>query len=201
MKRSQRMTISVSKSSPRRQFLKHSFLWGCGISLANCQSQSNESMDFAPACPPVKILPEASDYFVFTKNGTDYQTLVAKATMTDLEGDCTKPHDKQSFVIRLAIHMKITSGPANPSKNLLFPWFIAVMHGRRLVSKHIFYHMVTLDNAALPRETTTNITNVTLPAPLRNRMTPYKFLIGFQLSAQQLFYNRQHLPKALWQQD
>lgn len=171
---------------------------GLMTALAGCGGGESSSMDFAPACPITHIPSEAADYYLYKGNGTDFRDLVARASIVKLEGECLAGGPKD-LKTRVVLRITVERGPASTTEALSMPWFIAVLHGDRIVNKHIFRHTITFPPNLATFDTTTKVITVDLPIPPRNVDSDYRFEVGFQLSPKQLEYNQTHLKRATYQ--
>ncbi len=171
---------------------------GLLTALTGCGGGEAASMEFAPACPITHIPSEAADYYLYKGKGTDYRDLVARASIVKLEGDCSAGGPKD-LKTRVVLHITVERGPASTTEALSMPWFIAVLHGDRIVNKHIFRHTVNFPANLATFNTMTKIITIDLPIPPRNVDSDYRFEVGFQLSKSQLDYNQTHLKRATYQ--
>ncbi|GAN71121.1 hypothetical protein [Acetobacter syzygii] len=170
---------------------------GLTMALTGCGGGESASMDFAPACPITHIPSEAADYYLYKGKTTSFSDLVARASIVKLEGDCLAGGPKD-LKTRVVLHITVERGPASSTEVLNIPWFIAVLHGDRIVNKHIFRHSVTFPANLATFDTTTKVITIDLPIPPRNVDSDYRFEVGFQLSPSQLEYNQQHLKRATY---
>ncbi|MCP1242376.1 hypothetical protein GOB86_07230 [Acetobacter lambici] len=171
---------------------------GLLTALTDCGGGESASMEFAPACPITHIPSEAADYYLYKGKSTDYRDLVARASIVKLEGDCLAGGPKD-LKTRVVLHITVERGPASTTEALSMPWFIAVLHGDRIVNKHIFRHTITFPANLATFDTTTKLITIDLPIPPRNVDSDYRFEVGFQLSRSQLEYNQTHLKRATYQ--
>ncbi|NHO38982.1 hypothetical protein GOB80_04640 [Acetobacter ghanensis] len=166
--------------------------------LAGCGGGESSSTDFAPACPITHIPSEAADYYLYKGNSTNFRDLVARASIVKLEGDCSAGGPKD-LKTRVVLHITVERGPASSTDTLTLPWFIAVLHGDRIVNKHVFRHTITFPPNLATFDTTSKVITIDLPIPPRNVDSDYRFEVGFQLNKNQLGYNQAHLKPAAYQ--
>jgi hypothetical protein len=170
---------------------------GLLTTLAACSGGESASMEFAPACPVTHIPSEAGDYYLYNGKGTGFGDLVARASIVKLEGECSAGGPKD-LKTRVVLHITVERGPASSTETLNIPWFIAVLHGDRIVNKHIFRHTVTFPANLATFDTTSKVVTIDLPIPPRNVDSDYRFEVGFQLSPRQLEYNQTHLKQTTY---
>ncbi|MBS0966411.1 hypothetical protein JK165_09975 [Acetobacter okinawensis] len=171
---------------------------GLMTALTGCGGGETTSTEFAPACPVTHIPSEAADYYLYNGKGTSFGDLIARASIVKLEGECSAGGPKD-LKTRVALHITVERGPASTTETLNIPWFIAVLHGDRIVNKHIFRHTVTFPANLATFDTISKIITIDLPIPPRNVDSDYRFEVGFQLSPHQLEYNQLHLKHATYQ--
>ena len=89
----------------------------------------------------------------------------------------------------------VQRGPAASYRTVTLPYFVAVLHGDQIVSKHD----LTLDATFPPNADRLALKSdpLELELPISRRMSSasYRLEVGFQLSPEQLAYNRAHMPR------
>ncbi len=173
------------------------FLWGCA---------ENVTYDFPPACPKISILPATSDYYIFENNQNSLPHLTTKASITEVTGNClddpknakNKSRKAQNLSyqdyidIKMNISLQIQRGPAAQQNSFKIPYFIATIHNGKIIDKQKITAEVNFPN---------NIDQIRLESkellfklPITNSRTAdgYELAIGFQLTPNQLDYNRHH---------
>ena len=166
--------------------------------LAGCGNQDDKSMVFPPACPITHIPSEAADYYLYANNSTNFRDLIARASITKLQGDCLAAGPKD-LKTRIVPRISVERGPASTASTLSLPWFVAVLHGDKIVNKHVFHHTLTFPPNLSNFQTDTKVVSVDLPIVPKNIDSDYRFEIGFQLDKDQLDYNKVHLKRANYQ--
>lgn len=160
------------------------------LTLAGCGDNDNTA--FAPTCPEMHIPAEVADYYNYAQKGATFDHLVTRASITQLGGMCL-PTGKKGLRTQVGVHMVVRRGPASTSDTLTLPWFVAVVHGDKIVGKHVFKQQVTFANStASVVAVDTPLVSVDLPIKPTNGLPEYRFEVGFQLTAEQLAYNREH---------
>ncbi|EGE46801.1 MULTISPECIES: hypothetical protein [Acetobacter] len=171
---------------------------GLLATLGGCGDGESKSMDFAPTCPITHIPSEAADYYLYQGKGTGFKNMIARASILQLQGDCLAAGPKD-LKTRIVLRFVIERGPAAAANTLTLPWFIAVLHGDRIVNKHVFHHTVSFPANLSTFEDDTKVITVDLPIPPKNVDSDYRFEVGFQLTKDQLEYNQVHLKRAAYQ--
>lgn len=173
------------------------FLWGCA---------AKDNYDFPPACPKVTILSSASDAYNFSNNEDDMAHLVTKASILGIDGNCIddpanesnkeKRKRRKAYTDKIDTTMnvviQVTRGPAAQERRYRIPYFITSIKNGKIVDKKNFVAVAQFPN---------NIDQVTLksdkillkvPATSDRQPDGYELFVGFQLSPEQLTFNRDH---------
>lgn len=166
----------------------------CGSSLLSGCAQSEHSA-FAPRCPPVEILSEAADYFDYAPQRLDLGGLKTHATIRSLTGNCAAG-DKKSVRTKLSMKLTVDRGPASDSTKVTVPYFVAVLHDGKIVDKKRFTTQVVFKRNQNVVPVRTAIKIIDVPAAPDIQETNYALSVGFQLTRDQLRYNKSHLPPA-----
>lgn len=187
------------------------------MGLSGCQTMSEtwqdvKSFDFGPAqtneqreaaalptqaCPQVKVVDELSSLSEFSdlSSPADYN-LVSRVNLSESASNCT--YDGQNAVVdlKLVFDSKIgAKGRAKPGDTPTFsyPFFVAVTdENSNIKAKEVFAASVTY---AAGEDQHTYYENLRQIIPVENGMegSKFKVLVGFQLSPDQLRYNRAHI--------
>lgn len=172
-------------------------LWGCAEKV---------TYDFPPACPRVSVLPATSDYFVFENNQNSLPHLITKASITEISGNCTDDPKNQKnkerkernlsyqdyIDTKINVTLQIQRGPAAQKHSFKIPYFIATIHNGEIVDKQEVIakadFLNNIDQIKLESK------NLKFKIPATDARTPdgYELAIGFQLTPNQLDYNRHH---------
>ncbi|GBQ11037.1 hypothetical protein [Swaminathania salitolerans] len=176
-----------------RQFLPILALIGAGVTLTACDQEDQSA--FAPACPSVEILGEAADFYQYDGKGLDAGSLVTHAGMGGLTGNC-EAGPKKSVRTRLSLGVTVERGPASDGRDVTLPFFVAVLHDGKIMDKKEFSIPVTFRGNQSTVSLRTPVRIIDVPAAPDIQQTNYALKIGFQLSREQLEYNRTHLRPA-----
>ncbi|BBC81327.1 hypothetical protein [Acetobacter orientalis] len=194
--------MSLDLTRPHR-FLPRFALYGLAAlglltPLAGCSEEEDASLAFAPSCPLTHIPPEAADYYQYDGKATTFPHLVTRASILKLQGDCLAGGTKD-LKTRIALRMVVTRGMAAHDGTITLPWFVAVLHGDKIVNKHIFHHTFQFPANLSSFTTDTHVITVDLPIVPKNIESDYRFEVGFQLTKEQLEYNQAHLKQPNFQ--
>ena len=161
-------------------------LSGCGPDDPNA---------FAPECVPVGILAPAADLTTYAGPSRDLDTLVTQVSIEGVSGACSDAEQGHALHTRVSVTVGVMRGPASASHHVTVPYFVALLHGQQIVSKHDLSIEAdfppNVDRLALKSDP------LELELPISRRMSSdaYRLEVGLQLTPAQLAYNRQHMPQ------
>lgn len=157
--------------------------------LAGCGSAADQ---FAPACPRPAILRDANDITRFRGERHDFLDTALTGRVTSISGDC-KRASSRSVTATVSVGMELTRGPAAAGRLADIAYFVAVSQGDRVLDKQVF----TL-RAEFPENTdrvrlSGDSVDLALPVEPGTGAESYQVTVGFQLTPQELAYNRERL--------
>lgn len=173
------------------------FLLGlAGIAaLAACTSAPPPTEAAGLACPEVSILAEAARITQWKPGaGRDLTDVIASAELVTVTGDCIFPgRDTTKVVVQFAVAMKAEAGPANPTRIVDVPYFIALLDkDRRVITRERFTSRVEFPvNQSRMGFFDEFEHQITLPAGARAQ--DYSYFLGFELTPEELERNRSRL--------
>ena len=149
---------------------------------------------FAPECVPVGILAEAADLTTYAGPSRDLSTLVTQAGIAGVNGTCSDARQGHALHTEASVVISVLRGPAATARDVRIPYFIALLHGGTIVSKHDLSIEANfppnVDRLALKSDPLI----VDLPISRRMDSNSYRLEVGLQLTPEQLAYNREHMP-------
>lgn len=155
--------------------------------LASCSGTADE---FAPACPKPIILRDGGDLQRFKGAGRDFLDTVIQGRVTSISGSC-KPDGKGVVAATVTVGMELTRGPAATGRTADVPFFIAVTRGERVLDKQVYtLHALFPENTDRLRLTGDSV-DLALPVSKDVGADAYQVTVGFQLSPEELAFNRQ----------
>ena len=161
----------------------------CGLTA--CGSSGPQ---FAPACPQTGILGDAADLTSFRSTGTDLTDMVVDGRITGLSGKCTAiDADHLSTVI--SVNMDVSRGPAMQGRDADVTYFVSVSRGDTILDKRDYTIHVAFDRNGSKMRLTGDQIEMTLPTPGKVTGADYRILVGFQLTPQELAFNRRRGPR------
>lgn len=156
-------------------------------------------VDMGPICPSTGVL---SDAVVVTKlkPGTPPAMLnpanvAFTAEMSQAKLDCTYDREANRLTVDIDFAVKATRGPAATGPDPQLDFFIAVVDvDNNIISKSVFHGQPEMGGRASNVYTQT-VSDFPVPLAMDKRPYDYEILTGFQLTPDELVYNR--IPKPI----
>lgn len=144
-----------------------------------------------PPCPEIRIDSNTAAFTVFRENGgQDITDIAYEAEIVSFEGSCA--FDDDGVEVRMDMDIVISGGPAVQPGNVDLYYFVAIpkFHPNP-EGKRIFSRAYKFPRSSTRRERLTE-SNIRIFLPLEDRITAaaYDIYLGFQLTDEQLAYNR-----------
>jgi len=166
-------------------------LTGCGMSERLSSSlfgtPTEKDVERMPDCPQTGVLADATYIPIFTGNGI--ADVAALGKLGDITGGCD--FDKAGIA---ALDIKVTflarkTKPELDIKKQAFPYFIAILSpDQQILQRQNFSTKVDFDNTGYG--VTIEEHELKIPVPSREAASGYKVVVGYELSPDQLAYNR-----------
>ena len=161
--------------------------------LSGCGPQNPDA--FAPACAQVGLLAEAADFTDYGATGfarPDLSRLVSHGSIIGVSGHCSNAAGGTVLHTVVQVQMAIDRGPAAASSSLDIPYFLAVILDGAVISKLPLTARAQFPDNGDKVLVKTDPVVLDLPVTRHRPGSAYRIEVGFQLSAQQLDYNRAH---------
>jgi hypothetical protein len=151
-------------------------------------------VDMGPICPASAVL---SDAVIVTKlkPGTppgqrNPANVAFTAEMSQAKLDCNYDRDKNRLSVDIDFAVKATRGPAAAGPDPQLDFFVAVVDtDNNIVSKTVYHGQPEL-RGKQTNIYTQNVNNYPVPMATDKRPYDYEILTGFQLTPDELAYNR-----------
>jgi hypothetical protein len=155
--------------------------------LGGCSMFSKDKTDLA--CPKVGILSDAAKVTLFRPGSGNGQTdVVAHAVVGDYTGSCT--YDETGVTIDISLALVAERGPALTGTQIPLSYFVAISKpDGSIATKQVFATTVDFPGNA-PRAGSREGLQPHIPLPKGQDARGYGVLVGFQLTPDQLAYNR-----------
>ncbi len=158
---------------------------------------SADNLTYSGHCPAVDKMHELSMLSEFTNpSDPSEENLISRAAIANLETTCN--YDERSVTVDLKMTFDGILGPRGRSSEndkpfYSYPFFIAIAENNgRILAKEIFAASMTYDRGENRHTYYENMRQI-IPLEYRDRGNRYKIIIGFQLSPDQLAYNRRQI--------
>ncbi len=153
--------------------------------LAGCSTKAD------PLCPGAASLVEASNVTGFTAGATgDPAQAQYRAAISNVTTDCSIDRHARTADSSVEIHFVATRAPNGEAVSYRVPYFVAVRSGTEIVAKKVFW--VRFGFSPGQASTTFDQSIGSTVIKIANTKQPYEYqiLVGFQLTKEQLEYNR-----------
>ena len=147
-----------------------------------------------PACPRASIISDGASVTKFREGtGRDLTDMVAQAEIVDIAVNCD--YDRRGVDVALQVAIAATRGPADRSRAAEFEYFVAVTDPERnILAKEVF--RVQFKFAANEQRVGT-VDEIEPRIPLKSRAdgVEYQIIVGFQLTPEEIEWNRTRKPR------
>jgi hypothetical protein len=148
--------------------------------------------DEPPPCPRVSVLEDGSKLVRFTGPNHDAQSIEMSAEITKYRGSCFYDKDEKKMDVKVSVSIDAFAGPAfNPGPHRV-DYFVAIPAFSGADGKKVF--PLKLDIPQDPKGLHITDNDVTLSFPIKDikKLEAYEIFVGFQLTPEELDYNRKH---------
>jgi hypothetical protein len=150
--------------------------------------------EFAPVCPRADLLWEAADLSRYRDESStaiqDIRDLVLSARIIAIPAKCQQGDTATQVAADVGVTIQFTRGPAMQGRTVDVPFFLAATEGGRVLDKKIYVMRVifpeNVDQVAL----TSDGVHMVFPVSTTKSGAAYTVLAGFQLTEQELAFNR-----------
>ncbi|MEQ8709350.1 MAG: hypothetical protein RIC36_10195 [Rhodospirillales bacterium] len=156
------------------------------ILLAACTQR------IAPPCPPQNKLIDHARITQFRDGpGRDITDIDFKAVMLDPVGQCVYPDEKDRMIISLQVVFDIERGPTATTQTEDVPYYVAIVtRDQQIIRKQSFVAQLTYPERASRMRFIDGFVDIEIPLSESLRPNMIEVKTGFQLSEEQLLYNR-----------
>jgi hypothetical protein len=165
-------------------------LAAAALALTACTAQEDRN---AAVCPRAGIVPDANVMVLFREGaGRDLTDVVAQAQIVDVAVTCEYSAARRppGMTLDLQVALAAERGPADRARRATLPYFVAILDGdQNIVAKEFFEARFEFpDN----RTRVGRVDELEPRIPLRSNFDgpSYRLMIGFQLTPDQLAWNR-----------
>ena len=166
--------------------MKYGTIVGLGAALLAASTLTASAKKPDTACPHLGLLTDTTRLTDFegTTNAQFRATIGGEALQCVVKGR----------VVHLRLKFKVTGDlQANAKTNTRkVPYFVAVMQGSQILAKEIYSVEIPFTGSARTVSVEERINRVDIPIGKGWAADDYEVMIGFQLTREQVTYNRQH---------
>jgi hypothetical protein len=171
-----------------KQFI---LLCTAAVLLAAC---SSDESPLAPPCPSIVIVQQLADVTQFLPGeGRDLTDVILQGKVTGFNGFCETERDDgvaSEVTVDLRVLFAFSRGPANTDRKGSFSYFVAIVDREDApMQKHVFDSDVTFAGNK-SRVAAYEELSLTIPMRAGENGGDYSVLVGFQLTPDQVEYNR-----------
>jgi hypothetical protein len=147
-----------------------------------------------PACPRASIINDGASVTRFRDGpGRDLTDVTMQAEIVDIAVECD--YDRRGVDVALQVAIAATRGPADRSRAADFDYFVAVADPQRnILAKEVF----RVQFKFAPNEQRVGTVDEIEPRiPLKSRAdgVEYQIIVGFQLTPEEIEWNRTRKPR------
>ena len=146
-----------------------------------------------PACPRASIISDGATVTKFREGtGRDLTDVVAQGEIVDVAVECD--YDRRGVDVALQVAIAAQRGPADRTRVAEFDYFVAVADSQRnILAKEVFRVRFQFQNQAR----TGTIEEIEPRIPLKSRAdgVEYQIIVGFQLTPDEIDWNRTQRPR------
>jgi hypothetical protein len=147
-----------------------------------------------PACPRASIISDGATVTKFREGtGRDLTDVVAQGEIVDVAVECD--YDRRGVDVALQVAIAATRGPADRSRVAEFDYFVAIADPQRnILAKEVFSVRFQFPQN---QARTGTVEDIEPHIPLKNRAdgVEYQIIVGFQLTPEEIEWNRTRRPR------
>ncbi|MAN64253.1 MAG: hypothetical protein CMI60_20155 [Parvibaculum sp.] len=159
--------------------------------LSACTSEAEIELQQALPCPEVGILGGAENLTSFSGAGNDITDIALTAELERVVSRCEYDIGDGIIYVDIAIRGVAEVGPAATSREVTVPMFIALTEiNSRVLRKDTFLLPLTFEGNQRTTSFIHTIEETKVPYVARIDGSAYEILVGFQLTPEELAYNK-----------
>jgi hypothetical protein len=161
------------------------------VSLAGCSSSGSTREGLT--CPPVIQAPNADTIAIFGPGGHAAKDVLVGARIAKVDTTCAR--EKDGVVINTELSFYAQRAFAE-TKSVTLPYFVALVDPQqRVLDEESFQVRLDFPAAEYYRESPTEKIAVHLPVTDRSEASAFTIVVGFQLTPDQIAFNRAAHPQ------
>ena len=164
---------------------------GAALALAALLAASSSPDQYAPACPGLRLLPDAADLTRFNGHGQDVTDMMLSAHIAAVPATC-KPGSKGVVDATMNVIMTVNRGPALPGRASQVPFFVTVMDGDRVLQQKDYVTPAVFPPNVDQGKATSEEIFMEFPVTPTKSAAAYTIVVGLRLTPDELQYNRRN---------
>lgn len=155
--------------------------------LAGCSSPRQLAK-----CPPTSVLVDTASIAVRQDAGAaaDPANLLYSVQIDSAKTDCSLPKYDKEVESSVDINFRAERSKPGDAASYKVPYFVAITTEGKVLAKRIFYADFAFAPGATVSSFSDSVASLTLTVGRDKRAADYGILVGFQLTKEQLEYNR-----------
>lgn len=149
--------------------------------------------DVVYKCPAVFILDDAKDLTKFKPGpGRDITDILFEAEIVNFVGDCDYGDNdgKGEAEIELSVQIRVERGPANKGRQVAFDYFVAIPKFQTQSEGKSVFNVTGKFEGNRTRMLYQDDLDMTIPVKVPRDGAALEIILGFQLTPEELKYNR-----------
>ncbi len=179
--------IAATPPMPRARLA--AVLGGVAALLAGC---GGSGAQFAPPAPGMALLKDADDLTRFDGRGQDITDRVVSARLTAVSGTVAQGADNNHVAAKIHVSMSLARGPALVGRTVTVPYMVTIVEGQRIIDQHVYAIRTTFPSNVDQMNVTDADIPLVFPVTAQKSAAAYTIFVSFQLTPQELAYNRAH---------
>ncbi len=190
-------TATPSLKSPARKSLRALVVLAtAAVGLSACSGLGLGPKDPAEAllaCPKVSIIRDLSEVTVLRPGGRDLTDLESRAALADFAGNCE--YTSTGVTVNVNVFLIAERGPAMKSDSAKYQYFVALAKPDDSIVSKVYFDTDVTFPAGQPRAGSKEELAPKIPLPKDANAKDWKVYLGFQLTPEQLAFNRAQLKR------
>ncbi len=168
-------------------------LAGLLILLAGCGPGKDQ---FAPVCPRADLLWQAANISRYRDESAsatqDIRDLVLSGRIVAIPAKCQPGDSAKQLAADVGVTLQFVRGPAMQGREVDVPFFVAATEGGNILDKHVYQTHIVFPPNVDQVTWTSDPVHMVFPISPTKSGAAYTVLAGFQLTEQELTFNRRH---------
>ena len=150
--------------------------------------------EFAPVCPRADLLWQAADLSRYRDESAtasqDVRNLVLSGRIVAVPAKCEAGDSAKQLAADVGVTVHLVRGPAMQGREADVPFFLAVTEGGRILDKQVYQTHIVFPPNVDQLILTSALVHMVFPVSPTKSGAAYTVLAGFQLTEQELAFNR-----------